>query len=131
MTTTDTMTDAERYALLIRDEVLDLEAGILDGYEDELADHDPADRPYEAAVRWINDLALDVEVTRSTSTGDVTAVRITRTLGGPACWITFSEYDEHTVTAVWGRDRATVEVWGREVATVAAIVVDLFAEVNA
>jgi hypothetical protein len=131
MTTTDTLTDAERYARLIRNEVLGLEHGFLDGYADELAEHDPADRPYEAAMRWLNDLALDVEVTRSLGTGDVTAVTITRTLGGPWCAVTFAHYAEHTVAAAWGRDRATVEVYGREVATVADVILDYFAEVSA
>ena len=130
MTTTD-QTDAGRIARLILDEVLGLEDGVLDGYEAELAEHDPADRPYEATVRWLNDLALDVEVTRSLASGDVTAVTITRTLGGPWCAVTFAHYAEHTVAAAWGRDRATVEIWGREVATVADVVLDYYAEVTA
>lgn len=128
MTTTDTLTDAERYARLIADEVLGLEDGILDGHD--LTEHDPGDRPYEAAMLWVADLALDVEVTRSLASGDVTAVTITRTLGGPWCAVTFAHYAEHTVKAAWGRDRATVEIWGREIATVADVILDYYAEVT-
>lgn len=129
MSTTDTMTDAEHYARVIADEVRDLEGGILDGHD--LTDHDPADRPHAAATLWVAELALDVEVTRSTSTGDVTAVTITRTLGGPWCAVTFDTYGEHVVRASWGRDRAEVILAGREVATVADVILETFAEVVA
>ena len=125
----DQLTDAEHYARVIADEVRDLEGGILDGHD--LTDHDPADRPYEAAHLWLAELALDVEVTRSMTTGDVTAVTITRTLGGPWCAVTFDHYGEHTVRAAWGGDRAEVILPGREVATVADVILDTFAEVIA
>lgn len=131
MSTTDTMTDAERYARTIADEVRGLEDGVLEGYEDELAELDPFDRIYQAATYWLDELALDVEVTRSAASGDVTAVTITRTLGGPWCAVTFDHYGEHTVRAAWGGDRAEVILAGREVATVADYVLDTFAEVTA
>ena len=99
----DTTTDAERYARLIADEVAALERGELDG-------HDPED-PYtdgDVVGTWLNDLALDVEVARSLTTRDVTAVEVTRTIGGPGCWITFRAWsDEVEVVAAWGGDRAT------------------------
>lgn len=131
MSTTDTMTDAERYARLIADEVRGLEDGELEGHEDELAELDPFDRIYHAAACWINELALDVEVTRSTTTGDVTAVTITRTVGGPWCAVTFDRYYEHTVRASWGSDRAEVPLYGPEVAVVADVLLDYFTEVTA
>lgn len=131
MSTTDTHTDAERYARLIADEVRDLEDGVLEGYEDELRDLDPFDRVYEAAIFWLNDLALDVEVARSTTTGTVTAVTITRTLGGPWCAVTFDNYGEHTVRASWGADRAEVVLFGPEVAVLADYILDTFAVVDA
>jgi hypothetical protein len=124
-----TATYAEQYARLIADEVLDLESGILDGYD--LTEHDPADRPYEAAMLWLSELALDVEVTRSLNADAVTAVTITRTVGGPWCAVTFSHYSEHTVTAASGHDRATVKLYGRQVAIVADVILDYYAEVKA
>jgi hypothetical protein len=98
----DTITDAERYARLIADEVAALERGELDGYDPE--DLDDGD----VVGTWLNDRALDVEVARSLTTGDVTAVEVTRTIGGPGCWITFRAWsDEVEVVAAWGGDRAT------------------------
>ena len=76
-------------------------------------------------------MARDVEVTRSMSSGEVTAVTITRTLGGPWCAVTFDVYGEHTVRASYGRDRAEVIVYGRQVATVADVILEHYAEVTA
>jgi hypothetical protein len=95
-----TMTDADRYAALIADEVAALERGELDGYDPDDLDGDPVGT-------WLNDRALDVEVARSLTTGDVTAVEVTRTIGGPGCWITFRYVGDVEVVAVWGGDRAT------------------------
>ena len=101
MTTTDTLTDAERYARLIADEVAALERGELDGFE-------PEDIEYGDVVgTWLSVHALDVDVTRSLATGDVTAVEVTRTIGGPGCWITFRPWGDVEVVAAWGGDRAT------------------------
>ena len=96
------MTDAEAYARLIADEIAALERGELDGY-------DPED-PYtdgDVIGTWLNWSALDVEVARSLTTGDVTAVEVTRTIGGPGCWITFRPWGDVEVVAAWGGDRAT------------------------
>lgn len=131
MTTTDTLTDAELYARAIADEVRGLEDGVLEGYDDELAELDPFDRIYQAATYWLDELALDVEVTRSAASGDMTAVTITRTVGGPWCAVTFDLYAEHTVRASWGRDRAEVVLYGPEVAVVADYLFDLYGEVSA
>ena len=97
----DTTTDAERYARLIADEVAALERGELDGYDPE--DLDDGD----VVGTWLNYHALDVEVARSLQTGDVTAVEVTRTIGGPGCWITFRYAGDAEVVAAWGGDRAT------------------------
>ena len=91
-------TDADRYAEVIAAELVEVAAGRLDGYD--LAD------PADAVPTWCAELALDIEVTRSMATGDVTAVEVTRTLGGPGCWCTFRDGQDAEVLAVWGRDRA-------------------------
>jgi hypothetical protein len=98
---TEHMTDADRYAALIADEVAALERGELDGYDPE--DLDDGD----VVWTWLNDRALDVEVARSLTTGDVTAVEVTRTIGGPGCWVTFRTTGDVEVLAMWGGDRAT------------------------
>lgn len=98
----DTITDAERYARIIADEVAALERGELDGY-------DPED-PYtdgDVVGTWLNWCALDVEVARSLTTRDVTAVEVTRTIGGPGCYVTFRPWGDVEVLALWGGDRAT------------------------
>lgn len=102
MSTTDTHTYAERYARGIADEVEALDRGELDGY-------DPQDPHTDGDVvgTWLNWLALDVEVTRSMTTGDVTAVTVTRTIGGPGCWVTFRPAEDVEVLAMWSGDRAT------------------------
>ena len=92
------MTDADRYAEVIAAELVEVAAGRLEGY----ALDDPAD----AVPTWCAELALDIEVTRSMTTGDVTAVEVARTLGGPGCWCTFRDGQDAEVVAVWGRDRA-------------------------
>lgn len=98
----DTITDAERYARLIADEVAALERGELDGFDPEDTYHDG-----DVVGTWLNWCALDVEVARSLTTGDVTAVEVTRTIGGPGCWITFRPWGDVEVVAAWGGDRAT------------------------
>ena len=108
----DTTTDAERYARLIADEVAALERGELDGF-------DPDDTYHDGDVigTWLDQCALDVEVARSLTTGDVTAVEVARTIGGPGCWITFRNVGDAEVVAVWGGDRATRYVAAEGVAT--------------
>ena len=123
MTSTDTRTDAHRYAELIADELVGVAHGELEGYE-------PDDR-VDALMTWLNDLALDVEVARNLATGDVTAVEVARTIGGPTCYVRFCQYDGVVVRASWGRDRAEVTlpyVDGRDLAD---LMLDLMAEVSA
>ena len=98
----DTITDAERYARLIADEVAALERGELDGFDPDDTHHDG-----DVIGTWLNWCALDVEVARSLTTRDVTAVEVTRTIGGPGCWITFRAVGDAEVVAAWGGDRAT------------------------
>ena len=85
---------------LIADELAALERGELDGYDPDDLDGDPVGT-------WLNDLALDVEVARSLTTGDVTAVEVARTIGGPGCYVTFRVTGDVEVLAMWGGDRAT------------------------
>jgi hypothetical protein len=114
--TTDTHTEAHRYALTIRDELVDLAHGELDGCQPE--------GPADAVMTWINDLALDVNVTRNLTTGDVTAVEVARTIGGPSCYVTF-RHGEVTVATAWGVDRAEVHVTPVEAHTLADLILDL------
>jgi hypothetical protein len=116
MTRTDTTTDAHRYAETIADEVRALARGELD-------DREVEDRG-DALITWVNELALDVEVARNVTTGDVTAVEVTRTIGGPGAWVTF-RHGEVTVLAVWGHDRATVTLWDDETLRLADEMLDL------
>ena len=100
MTTDTERTYAHDYADTIAEEVLSLADGVLEGYE-------PEDR-VDALMTWLNDLTLDVEVTRNLATGDVTAVEFARTLGGPTCYVRFDQYYGVVVRASWGSDRALV-----------------------
>ena len=95
------MTDADRYAEAIAAELVEVAAGRLDGY-----DIGPDDDAGYAAATWFAELVLDVEVSRSMTTGDVTAVKVTRTIGGPGCWCTFRVGQDAEVLVTWGRDRA-------------------------
>jgi hypothetical protein len=115
-------THAHDYAATIADELVGLAHGELDGYE-------PEDR-YDALMTWLNDLALDVDVTRNVTTGDVTAVEVARTIGGPSCYVTF-RYGEVTVAAYWGTDRAEVRVPSVEAHDLADLMLDLMSEVSA
>lgn len=119
MTSTDTRTDAHRYAETIADELVGVAHGELDGRE-------PEDR-VDALMTWLNDLAMDVEVTRRTD-GEVTAVEVARTIGGPSCYVTF-RHGEVTVLARWGSDRAEVRLAPVEAHDLADLVLDLAAEV--
>jgi len=127
MTSTDT--DAHRYAETIADEVARLADGELDDYD--LAGLDGPDRAVDAVMTWLGDLALDVEVTRNVTTGDVTAVTIARTLGGPACYVTLRAGTDAEVVAYWGRDEARVTIPAHRVELVTELVLDLYAEVCA
>lgn len=122
MSSTDTRTDADRYAEVIADELVELAAGRLDDYE-------PEDR-VDAAITWANELALDVEVTRNAH-GEATAVDVARTIGGPTCWARFDYRDGITVRASWGQDRAEVELTTTDALDLAALMVDLLGEVAA
>jgi hypothetical protein len=127
MTSTDTRTNAHRYAETIADEVIGLADGELDGHT---FDGEEPDRAYEAVSTWLAELALDVEVTRNVTTGDVTAVEVTRTVGGPGCYVTFRDRSDAEVVAYWGTDEATVRIPGRMIALVTDVVLDAFAEVT-
>jgi hypothetical protein len=129
MTSTDTTSDAYQYARTIADEVIGLESGELDGYD--LSEHEGLDRTYDAVTTWLAELALDVEVTRSVASGELTAVEVTRTVGGPGCWITFRPASDAEVRVVWGSDDVRVHVPGRMVWAVTDMVTDWYAEVTA
>jgi hypothetical protein len=128
MCTPDTTTHAYQYAAAIAAEVQGLEDGELEGYE---LDGEGPDRAYEAVTTWLSELALDVEVTRNVTTGDVTAVEVTRTVGGPGCYVTFRDRSNAEVVAYWGTDEATVCIPARCVAIVTDVVLDWYAEVFA
>jgi len=115
-------TDAYHYAVTIAHELLGVAHGELDGYE-------PEDR-HEALMTWINDLALDVDVTRNVATGQVTAVEVARTIGGPGCYVTFAS-DGVTVRTYWGADEARSTLPYVEGHDLADLMLDLMAEVTA
>jgi hypothetical protein len=123
MTSTDTRTDAHRYAETIADEVRGIAEGRLDDYDDVTG-------PYDALDRWLNELALDVEVTTRLGSGRITAVTVVRTVGGPYAAVTFTDRGDVEVVAAWG-DRATVRVDGPGVPMIADAVLDYYAEVTA
>lgn len=102
---TDTLNDAAEYAARIAEEVAALDAvlagvegiHVLDGY-----DHDDGD-----PAAWYLNNALSVEVLRSDMSEYRARVEITRTVGGPGCWIIYDTgeaADVVEVRAVWGSD---------------------------
>ena len=109
--------DAHSYAVTIAEELEELEAGRLDD------EHYGA--AWEAQEVWQESAVLDVEVTRSLAGEAVSGVTITRTVGGPGCWIEANGDGRVRVEAVWGSDRAyvtadapTVDAWAWELAEV-------------
>lgn len=110
------MNDAERYAETIAAELAELEAGRVDG--------EPHGTPWAAVLDWAETCALDVEVGVSIPHGHVQSVTITRTVGGPGCWIESNGTGGYvTVRAAWGGDVArrdvlapTLEAWAWETA---------------
>ena len=122
MTSTDTRTDAHHYAEVIADELVGVAHGELEGYE-------PDDR-VDALMTWLNDLGLDVEVARNLATGDVTAVEVARTIGGPGCYVRFAS-DGVTVRTYWGTDEARSTLPYVEGHDLADLMLDLMAEVSA
>jgi len=114
----DTTNDAERYAAAIADELEELERLVRDGgtWEDDEDGFDPFDSWEERAV-------LDIDATVSLSTGTVASVTITRTVGGPGCWIECHGDGNVRVLAVWGSDESyrtvhapTVDAWAYDTA---------------
>jgi hypothetical protein len=118
------MNEAMEYAKTIAAEVENLEDGVLDGYD--FGEAYGLERAYEAASTWLSELALDVEVTRSHPSGELVAVEIARTLGGPGCWVKFYAFGDAEVRAVWGTDDETVRIPGRVVAAVTDAVLGHF-----
>lgn len=121
------MTTADEHAATIAAEVADLDYGILNDYELDLVPAG-AERRYAAVERWLNELALDVEVGRNLRTNDVTTVTVLRSLGGPNAWVTFRSSGPTEVLVVFGRDRATRLV---DRGHTADLVVDMIAELSA
>jgi len=104
---------ARDYAEAIAEELAELERGYVDGerYPD----------VWEAVHAWADTCALDVEYTLSVAGGGATAVEITRTIGGPGCWIACTGDGTVTVRAVWGTgewrrtvDAEHVDAWAWE-----------------
>lgn len=90
----DRNADARDYANVIAAELEDLEAGRLDG--DTYAD------AWEAVYTWWETCVLDLEYTLSAASGGTSAVTITRTIGGPGCWVACNGDGTVTVRAAWG-----------------------------
>lgn len=113
---------ARDYAHGIAEELEELEAGQMDG-EDYGA-------PWEAVYAWAETCVLDLEYTLSVSArGAISAVTITRTIGGPGCWIHANGDGTVTVRAAWGGgewrrtvDAPTVDAWAWENAEMAAAI---------
>ena len=109
----DRNADARDYAEAIAAELVDVERGYVDGerYPD----------VWDAVHAWAETCALDVEYTLSVAGGGATAVEITRTIGGPGCWIACNGDGTVTVRAAWGSgewrrtvDAEHVDTWAWE-----------------
>jgi hypothetical protein len=90
----DRNADARDYAHGIAAELAEVETGIVDG--ERYAD------AWEAVYAWAETCVLDVEYTLSLAGGGASSVEITRTIGGPGCWIACNGDGTVTVRAAWG-----------------------------
>jgi hypothetical protein len=113
------MTDAQRYADTIAEEVEELEEG--------RTDDGLTVGAWDAISEWAQSCVLDLEWTTSSNARTITEVILTRTIGGPGCWITANGDGTVTVRAAWGSDRGrrtvgapSLDAWAWEMAEVAA-----------
>lgn len=100
---TDTLSPAEEYAVTIAEEIQGLAYGRLDGFTPDT--EDPFEMVQAVTREWCATLALDAELTYSLA-GELVAVEVLRTTGGPACSVTFRERGDVTVRAWQGSDTA-------------------------
>jgi hypothetical protein len=110
MTATNLAAD---YAEAMSSEALAVEAVLRGGADHStLEGFDPEE--YSTPALWYLDLMLGVEVFRSTYAVPAEAIiEMTRTVGGPACWITLdtrANDDALEVRVMWGSDEATRRV---------------------
>lgn len=110
------MNDAQQYAEAIADEL----AAIEDSRDE---DGNEYDTPYEAVQAWAEGAVLDMRVTRVAPGGHVDRVEITRTIGGPGCWLDARGDGTVRIEAAWGSDRGgitvdapTVDAWAWDLA---------------
>lgn len=111
--------EAQRYAEVIADELRELEAA-LEAFIDDGADSAEFDGTTfedvnEVVAHYVNFCALAVEdVTAATYGADAyaqrRAVEVTRTVGGPGCFVTFNGDGTAVVRANWGTDRGRVRL---------------------
>ena len=116
----DRNADARDYAHVIAEELAELERGQIDG--------DAYPDAWSAVDAWADTCVLDLEYTVSLgASGAVSAVTITRTIGGPGCWIHANGDGTVRVRAVWGggewertADAPSVDAWAWNAAELAA-----------
>ncbi len=109
--------DAQQYAETIAEELRQLNDALAGPDSPALTalfgDYDEEELFSEMSVlsEYLNRYALDLSVRRDTRGPDYgCTIEVTRTIGGPGCWIRRDTADGDTVEvlAVWGWDRATV-----------------------
>lgn len=109
MTQTKTRSDAAEYAATIAEEVAQVEAVLAgDADADTLDGYDP-DQHDCPAIWYLNEM-LEIDVLRSDGNPERVRIEMTRTIGGPGCWIIYDTGDSDTtieLRAVWGSDGAT------------------------
>lgn len=113
------MADAQQYSQTIAEELEDLEQG--------KTEDGPTVTAYEAVLDWAEACVLDLEWTTSSAGRSITEVTITRTVGGPGCYIHANGDGTVTVRTYWGTDRSewtvdapTVDMWAWEMAELSA-----------
>jgi hypothetical protein len=109
--------DAQQYAEQIAEELRQLDEALSGPDSPALAelfgeiDEEEIISEMGVLSEYLNRYALDLSVRRDTRGADYgTTIEVTRTIGGPGCWIRRDTADGDTVAvlAVWGWDRATV-----------------------
>ena len=108
--------DAQQYAEQIAEELRQLDAAIEGDSEsqaalfgEEVTEGTLTD--LDILSEYLNRYALDLSVRRDTRGSDYgSTIEITRTMGGPGCWVRRDTEDGITieVTASWGGDRGRV-----------------------
>ena len=116
---TTTRSQADEYAGIIAQELLDLDTVLSGRFSDDdnedpwkALELDGIEDPTDSSLvlhTYLNETCLELDVLRSVTGSEHSRVEITRTMGGPSCYIARANQDGRIVevTVHWAGDSAT------------------------